>query len=81
MTITYDTYSPEGVSTGVIPKEYVATLGGETYKYASPMSGGKPRSKKTLRRRRTATLRKKNRKTRARKSRNHSPKSIQLHPW
>jgi len=63
MTITYDTYSPEGVSTGVIPKEYVATLGGETYKYASPMSGGKPRSKKTLRRRRTANLRKKNRRT------------------
>lgn len=66
MTITYDTYSPEGVSTGVIPKEYVAALGGETYKYAS--SGGKPRSK-TLRRRRTTALRKKNRKTRARKSR------------
>ena len=66
MTITYDTYSPEGVSTGVVPKEYVATLGGETYKYAS--TGGKPRSK-TLRRRRTTTLRKKNRKTKARKSR------------
>ena len=66
MTITYDTYSPEGPSVGVIPKEYVAALDGETYKYAS--SGGKPRSK-TLRRRRTTTLRKKNRKTRARKSR------------
>ena len=65
MTITYDTYSPEGPSVGVIPKEYVAALGGETYKYAS--SGGKPRSK-TLRRR-TSVLRKKTRRTRTRKSR------------
>lgn len=70
MTITYQAYSPEeGPYLGVIPKEYVAALGGETYKYAS--SGGKPRSK-TLRRR-TSVLRKKTSKTknptRARKSR------------
>lgn len=52
MTITYQVYSPEeGPSVGVIPKEYVATLGGETYKYASPMSGGgsRRRKKRTLR--------------------------------
>ena len=69
MTITYELYSPEeGPYLGVIPKEYVATLGGETYKYASPMSGGKPRSKRTLRRRRTTPRQKKHRRTRARKS-------------
>ena len=57
MTISYQLYSPdEGPYLGVIPKEYVATLGGETYKYASPMSGG---AKKSRRRRRTTTRRKK----------------------
>jgi hypothetical protein len=66
MTITYELYSPdEGPYLGVIPKEYVTALGGETYKYASPMSGG---AKKSRRRRRTTSLRKKNRRTRARKS-------------
>ena len=61
MTITYELYSPdEGPYLGVIPKEYVTALGGETYKYASPMSGGAKKS----RRRRTSSRRKKNRKTR-----------------
>ena len=65
MTITYQAYSPEeGPYAGVIPKEYVATLGGETYKYASPMAGGGSRH----RRRKTASLRKKRGNTR-RKSR------------
>lgn len=64
MTITYELYSPEeGPYLGVIPKEYVTALGGETYKYASPMSGGGSRRCKKR------TLRKKNRKTRVRKSR------------
>ena len=58
MTITYHAYSPEeGPYVGVIPKEYVSTLGGETYKYASPMSGGAKKSRS--KRRRTASLRKK----------------------
>lgn len=57
MTITYQAYFPEGPSMGVIPKEYVATLGGETYKYASPMAGGAQKSRRS--RRKTASLRKK----------------------
>ena len=66
MTITYELYSPdESPYLGVIPKEYVATLGGETYKYASPMSGG---AKKSRCRRRTSSRQKKHRRTRARKS-------------
>ena len=65
MTITYELYSPdEGPYLGVIPKEYVTALGGETYKYASPMSGGAKKS----RRRRTSSRQKKHRRTRARKS-------------
>jgi hypothetical protein len=67
MTITYELYShDEGSYLGVIPKEYVATLGGETYKYASPISGG---AKKSRRRRRTTSRQKKHRRTtRTRKS-------------
>ena len=66
MTITYELYSPdESPYLGVIPKEYVATLGGETYKYASPISGGAKKS----RRRRTTSLRKKNRRTRTTRAR------------
>uniref|UniRef100_A0A6C0D625 Uncharacterized protein n=1 Tax=viral metagenome TaxID=1070528 RepID=A0A6C0D625_9ZZZZ len=68
MTISYQLYSPdEGPYLGVIPKEYVATLGGETYKYASPISGGAKKSRR--RRRRTTSLRKKNRRTRTRTTR------------
>ena len=70
MTITYQAYSPEeGPYVGVIPKEYVATLGGETYKYASPMAGGAKKSRR--RRRKTASLRKKrgNPRRKSRKSR------------
>ena len=67
MTISYQLYSPdEGPYLGVIPKEYVATLGGETYKYASPISGG---AKKSRCRRRTTSLRKKNRRTKTRTTR------------
>jgi len=67
MTITYELYSPdEGPYLGVIPKEYVTALGGETYKYASPMSGG---AKKSRRRRRTASRQKKHRRTRSTRTR------------
>jgi hypothetical protein len=60
MTITYELYpSDDGMYPGVIPREYVSALGGETYKYSSS-NGGK---KMTRKRRKT----KKSKKTRARK--------------
>ena len=58
MTITYELYPPDdGMYPGVVPREYVTALGGETYKYAASKGGSKKSAKKRTTKKRTTRKR------------------------
>jgi hypothetical protein len=60
MTISYQLYSSNEMAPNVLPNEHVASLSGESYKYASSKGGKKMTKKRT-------TKKRKSKKTRARK--------------